>query len=298
MNITITGSLGNVGQRLTQQLTAKGHAITVVSHSPEKVKAIEQLQADPAIGSIEDPQFLLRAFDKADAVFTMIPPNYQSTDIRGYIRTTGENYAQAIRQAGVRHVVNLSSIGAHTSDGLGPTGANHYVENKLDELADTHVLHLRPGMFYTNFFGAMPMMKQQNILGNNFDAAVSMVLSHPQDIADAATVALDTLSFTGKDFLYIAGDEKTGGQIASTLGQAIGQPDLNWVCFSDEQLLQGLLQNGLSEQMASVYVIGIGHALRNGALFGHYYQNKHKSFGKITLSDFAQEFAAVAAASR
>ncbi len=298
MNITITGSLGNVGQRLTQQLTAKGHVITVVSHSPEKAKAIEQLQARPAIGSIEDLRFLLHAFDKADAVFTMIPPNYQSTDIREYIRATGERYAQAVRQAGVRHVVNLSSIGAHIPDGLGPTGANYYVENKLDELADTHVLHLRPGMFYTNFFGMMPMMILQNIIGNNFDEAISMVLSHPKDIADAAAAALDTLSFTGKDFLYIAGDEKTGGQIASALGQAIGQPDLTWVSFSDEQLLQGLLQNGLSEQMASVYVIGIGHALRSGTLFGHYHQNKHKSFGKVSLPDFAQEFAAVAAASR
>src|SRR5882757_10017519 len=161
MNITITGSLGNIGQRLTGKLTAKGHKVTVVSHSPERVKAIEQLHAIPAIGSVDDPDFLLQAFDKADAVYTMIPPNYLAADPRASIRTTGDGYARAIEQTGVRHVVNLSSIGAHIPDGPGPTGANHYVEKKLDELKETHVLHLRPGMFYTNFFGNIPMIKHQ-----------------------------------------------------------------------------------------------------------------------------------------
>ncbi|PSL42894.1 uncharacterized protein YbjT (DUF2867 family) [Chitinophaga niastensis] len=293
MNITITGSLGNISQKLTEKLTAKGHNVTVVSHSPERVKAIEQLNAIPAIGSVEDHDFLLQAFNKADAVYIMIPPNYAATDIRAYMKTVGAGYAKAIEQTGVRYVVNLSSIGAHIPDGLGPTSANYYVEKKLDELKDTHVLHLRPGMFYTNFFGAMQMIKHQNIIGNNFDASVNMVLSHPEDIAAAAAEALDTLSFTGKNVRYIASDEKNGGEIAAILGHAIDQPNLAWVGFSDEELLQGLMQSGLTEQMASVYVVEIGIALRNGTLFDDYYKNKQHASGKISFADFAKEFAFV-----
>jgi len=293
MNITITGSLGNIGQRLTGKLTAKGHSVTVVSHNPERAKAIEQLHAIPAIGSIDDPDFLLRAFDKADAVFTMIPPDFLAADPRAYIRAAGERYARAIRQTGVRHVVNLSSVGAHTPDGPGPAGANHYVEKKLDELKDTHVLHLRPGMFYTNFFGSLPMIKHQHIIGNNFDAGVNVLLTHPQDIADAAADALDTLFFTGKNIRYVVSDEKNGGEIAAILGQAISQPDLAWVCFSDEELLQGMMQNGFTEQMASVYVVEIGIALRDGILFENYRRKKHMALGKISFTDFAKEFAAV-----
>lgn len=293
MNITITGSLGNIGQKLTEQLTAKGHRVTVVSHSPERIKAIEQLHAIPAIGSVDDHDFLLHAFDGADAVYTMIPPNPLATDIREYMKRVGESYAKAIEQTGVRHVVNLSSIGSHIPDGLGPTSANYYVEKKLDELKETHVLHLRPGMFYTNFFGAMQMIRHQRIIGNNFDATVNIVLSHPQDIANVAADALDTLSFTGKNVRYIVGDEKNGGEIAAILGSAIGQPDLSWVGFSDEELLQGMMQNGFTEQMASVYVVEIGIALRNGTLFEDYRKNKHNAAGTISFTDFAKEFAAV-----
>lgn len=291
MNITITGSLGNISQPLTEQLIAKGHKVTVISHNPERAKAIEALNAIPAIGSIEDHDFLLRAFADADAVYTMIPPNYSTPDLRGYMKSTGAGYARAIEQTGVRYVVNLSSIGAHIPDGPGPTGANYFVEKKFDSLKDTHVLHLRPGMFYTNFFGAMEMIRHQHIMGNNFDDKVNIVLSHPKDIADAAFQALDTLSFTGKNIRYVASDEKTGGEIAAILGQAISKPDLRWISFPDDALMQALIQNGLSEQMATIYVVEIGIALRNNTLFEDYRKNKSVAFGKTNFTAFAKEFA-------
>jgi uncharacterized protein YbjT (DUF2867 family) len=291
MNIIITGSLGNISRQLTTTLTAKGHRVTVISHSPGRADAIRELQATPAIGSVEDPEFLLQTFDKADAVYTMIPPNYSAGDIKEYIRRTGKTYANAIEQAGVRHVVNLSGIGAHLPEGLGPAGANHYVESRFNALKDTHVLHLRPGMFYTNFFGAMDMIRHQHMIGNNFDETVRMVLSHPRDIAAAAATALDTLSFMGKNVLYVAGDEKNGKELSAILGQAIGLPDLRWVAFPDEALLQGLMQSGMTREMASVYVIEIGIELRNGTLFDDYRKHSEKAVGQTSFSDFAREFA-------
>ncbi|MEV4887227.1 NAD(P)H-binding protein [Chitinophaga ginsengisegetis] len=293
MNITLTGSLGNISLPLAQQLISKGHTVTVVSHSPERASAITAIQAIPAIGSVDDPGFLREAFKGADAVYTMIPPGFQAADIRQYMRSVGDGYANAIADNGVKYVVNLSSVGAHLPDGPGPAGANHYVEARLNELTDTHVLHLRPGMFYTNFFGSIPMIKQQHIIGNNFDAGVNMVLTHPRDIADVAAEALDTLSFTGKHIRYI-GHEITGGEVAAVLGKAIGQPDLAWIGFSDNDLLYGMMQNGLTEQMAQVYVIEIGVALREGNLLDSYREHKSSAAGSIhSFHHFAEEFAAV-----
>jgi uncharacterized protein YbjT (DUF2867 family) len=292
MNITITGSLGNIGRRLTEQLTGKGHTLTVISHSNERAHLIEQLGARAAIGSLDDGEHLLRAFEKADAVFTIIPPNPSATNVQEYIRSTGEGYARAIEQTGVRHVVNLSSIGAHAPDGPGPTGANYQVEKRLDRMEGVHVLHLRPGMFYTNFYGSIPMIKHQNIIGNNFGAEVSTLLSHPRDIADIAAEALDSLNFTGTSFRYVVSDEKNGREMATMLGAAIGNPNLSWVSFSDETMLHALIQNGLTEQMASVYMIEIGIAIRNGALFEDYRKNGQPVPGRTSFGEFAKEFAA------
>ena len=292
MKITLTGSLGNISLPLAQQLITGGHTVTIISHSPERIKAIEALQAIPAFGSVDDPGFLRSAFKDADAVYTMIPPAFQAADIRQYMRSVGDNYARAIAENGPGHVVNLSSVGAHRANGAGPAGANHYVEARLNELTGTHVLHLRPGMFYTNFFGSIPMIKQQGIIGNNFDASVSMVLTHPRDIAMVAVEALSTLSFTGKHIRYI-GHEITGAEVAAILGNAIGRPELAWIGFPDNDLLHGLMQNGLTEQMAKVYVLEIGMALREDKLLDNYREHRHNAAGSIdSLHHFAKDFAA------
>ena len=293
MNITITGSLGNIGRPLTTQLVAKGHRVTLISHNPERAAAIEQLNAIPMIGSLDDPDLLLRAFENADAVFTMIPPGFHAPDVREYMRRMGEKYVRAIDQARVRYVVNLSSVGADLPAGPGPTGVNHEIEQRMDASGDVHVLHLRPGMFYTNFFGNIPMIRAQQLIGNNFDAGVGMLLTHPRDIAAAACLALDTLSFSGKNIQYIVGAETNGGEVAQALGGAIGKPELRWMHFSDEDLLQGLMQSGFTRDMASVYVVEIGVALREGRMLDHYRRNKDKSVGGTSLADFAREFAAV-----
>lgn len=291
MNITLTGSLGNISQGLTEQLTARGHRVTVVSHNPSRAGAIERLGARPAIGSVEDRVFLRSAFGSADAVYTMIPPNFGATDIRAYMRTVGDAYADALAQTGVRYVVNLSSVGAHIPDGPGPTGTNHAIEQQLNALEATHVLHLRPGMFYTNFFGNIPMIRDQHIIGNNFDASVPMALTDPRDIAGAAADALDKRSFTGKGARYVVSDELNGAQVAAILGQAIGHPDLPWVCFPDEALLEGMIQSGLSRDPALVYVVEIGIGLRNGKLLEDYHRHRDTALGKTRFSDFAADFA-------
>src|SRR5690349_12751630 len=112
MKITVSGSLGNISKPLTKELVQNGHSVTVISSKPEKQKDIEALGADAAIGSIDDVAFLSKTFTGSDAVYCMIPPNYHldhNLDTIAYCRQISGNYAQAIRQAGVKRVVHLSS---------------------------------------------------------------------------------------------------------------------------------------------------------------------------------------------
>lgn len=144
--------LGNIGKPLTTQLVEKGHMGTVISSKPEKQKDIEALGATlavsaklhAAIGSLEDVDFLVSTFTGADAVFAMVPPNYAAPDPREYYRGLGNNYAQAIQQSGVKHLVYLSSFGAHLDKGTGFILGSYDVEGILNGLSDVAVTHLRP----------------------------------------------------------------------------------------------------------------------------------------------------------
>jgi uncharacterized protein YbjT (DUF2867 family) len=289
MKYVIAGSLGNVSKPLSEKLLAKGHNVTIITSDANKRKAIEELGATAAVGSVEDVQFLINTFKGANAVYTMVPPKWDAANWKGWIAGIGANYARAIKETGVKYVVNLSSMGAHMPDECGPVSGLYYVEEALNALKDVNVKHLRPAYFYHNFMSQFDMIKHAGIMGSNFgDSAVPIV--HPADVAEAAAEELLNLSFTGHSVRYIVGDERTGAEVAKAIGEAIDKPGLPWIVFTDEQNLEGAKKAGLSEEVAKNYT-ELGKAIRTGEMTEDYYRNK-SALSKIKFKDFAPEFAA------
>jgi len=288
MKITVTGSLGNISKPLTEILTKAGHHVTVVSSSQDRAAEIGALGATPAIGLVTDTDFLTRAFTGADAVYVMVPPNLGAIEWKNYIAGIGQNYADAIKAAGINKVVHLSSIGAHLEDGTGPVTGIHRVEEIYNGLEGVAVKHLRAGFFYTNFYSNVDMVKHAGIIGSNFGADTPLVLVHPHDIAEAVAEELQS-NFTGKSVRYVASDERTAGDVAKVLGAAIGKPELPWIEFSDADNIAGAIGAGLSEEIATNFT-EMGVSARTGKMFEDYYQHR-PVLGKIKLEDFAKEFA-------
>lgn len=291
MKFTITGSLGNISKPIVEILVKNNHEVTVVSTDPNKTNTIEALGARAAIGSIADTRFLTNSFKDADAVYTMVPPDYRAVNYRQYMTETGNSILEAIKASGVKRVVNLSSIGAHLSEGTGPIAGLYEIEQKLNTLADVAVKHLRPGFFYTNFFIDMTIIRNMGIMGSNYEGKSKLSMVHPKDIAEVAAQELQD-AFEGKSYRYVVSDEKEIAEVAKTLGAAIGKPELPWVPFSDEDLLGGLTGAGLSESLSKLYV-EMGHAIGSGILFEHFHQHQPEFLGRTRLTDFANEFAAV-----
>jgi uncharacterized protein YbjT (DUF2867 family) len=292
MKYSITGGAGHISKPVIIKLLEAGHEVTVIGRDAGNLKELTAKGAKTAIGSVEDAGFLATAFAGADVAYTMVPPTYSTKDWKGYIGNVGRNYAQAIRANGIKYVVNLSSIGAHTPEGCGPVSGLYRAEQALNELADTHILHLRPGYFYDNLLGNLGMIKNMGILGGNFGGpGFILIMSTPSDIADKAAEELLQLQFTGHTVRYIGSDERSTDEIAAVLGQAVGKPGLRWVVFSEEQALQGMIQAGLPEEIARNYVeMGVG--LRTGLMFEDYWKHRPDSLEKTKLEDFGHVFTA------
>lgn len=290
MKIVVTGSLGHIGKPLTEELSQKGHFVTVISSNSEKQKDIEGLGAVAAIGSIEDVRFLTTTFAGADAVFTMVPPNFAETDVVAYYRRICNNYAQAIMQAGVKRVVNLSSYGAHLDKDTGFILGAHHAELILDQLPDVAITYLRAGYFYYNLFGFIDMIKGAGFMGANYGGDDNMILVSPVDIAAVAAEEL-VKPATGKTIRYVVSDERTTREIAHVLGVAIGKPDLQWRLLTDEQMKEGMEQRGLPAHIIGNF-IELGASLHSGALLEDYEQYR-PMLGNVKLETFANEFAAV-----
>ncbi|GAA4414801.1 NmrA family NAD(P)-binding protein [Nibrella viscosa] len=286
MNYTITGSLGHTGRPITEGLVKAGHSVTVITSKAENTSEIEALGAKAAVGSLEDGAFVKQAFADADAVYLMVPPNWNPTNWRAWQNVINDNYVEALKANDIRFAVVLSSIGAHR-EGVGPISGLHDLEEKLKTIDALNVKFLRPAYFMPNFMSLIPMVKNAGILGGNFgNPEEKVALVHPSDIAGVALHELLNLDFTGKRVRYIVGDERTGDEIARVLGEAIGKPEIPWIVFSDEQNLQGLLQAGLNEEVARSYT-EMGAAMRTGIMQEDYWQNR-TTLEKIKLEDFAR----------
>jgi uncharacterized protein YbjT (DUF2867 family) len=288
MKITTAGSLGNVSNPLVKKLIAAGHEVTVITSNPDKRNAIEELGAIAAVGSVSNADFLTTAFNDADAVYTMMPPSIGSTNMIQNIADAGQAYAQAIKAAGVPRVVMLSSIGADAPEGTGPIQGVHRVEQIFQQLPGVNVTILRSGFFYVNFLRDIPMIKQRNIFGNNYNGDDKLVLTHPEDIAAAAAEELQT-GGNGFEVKYIVSDISTGSEVASLFGQAIGNPALSWTTIPDEQLEQGMLAAGLSSELAAL-LTELGQGMRAGIITRDFFATGAKVTGKIKLKQFVEEF--------
>jgi uncharacterized protein YbjT (DUF2867 family) len=294
MKVIVTGSLGNISKPLTKELVQKGHHVTVISSNEQRQTDIEALGATAAIGSLEDVDFLVSTFTGADAVYCMVPPNNYfdlTLDLLAYYRRLGNNYARAIRQSGVKRVVNLSSIGAHLEKGSGILLGAHDVEQILNKLSsDVAITHLRPTSFYYNLFGYVDMIKAVGSIAANYGADDKIPWVSPIDIAAAIAEEIVT-PLVGRKVRYVASEELTGNETARILGAAIGKPDLKWIIISNAQMLGGLESAGMNPQIAAG-LVEMYASLHSGLLAEDYYRNQPTVMGKVKLADFAKEFAA------
>ncbi len=295
MNIVLTGSLGNIGQPLTTQLVKKGHSVTVISSSTERKAAIEALGAKAAIGSILDAAFLTNAFKGADIVYLMETLEAaggffdKDVDFLATINQIGQNYKQAVEHSGVKQVVHLSSIGAHTNKGNGVLIFHYNVETILRQLPqDVAIKFMRPVGFYTNMFSFIRNIKSKGAIISNYGGDKKEPWVSPKDIAVTIADEMEK-PFGGRTVRYIASDEVSPNEIARALGEAIGMPDLKWNTIPDEQLLNTWLGIGFNPWIAHGF-IEMQASQGTGRLYEDYYQNR-PVLGSVKLADFAKEFA-------
>ncbi len=260
----ITGATGHTGRIFAETLLKAGKKVRVLGRDAEKLKGLVAQGAEAVVGNVEDAEFLTQAFTGVTAAYILIPPNLQTPDILAYQNKIGEAQTEAIKKAGVKYVVHLSSIGAHSPVGTGPVAGLFYQERRLNKLPDTHVLHLRPGYFMENILNSIGMIKGMGINGGPLSADIKMGFTATRDIGNYAAKRLLALDFTGKEVQELIGSkDMTPQEFTSILGAAVGKADLKWVQFPDEDAFNSMTGMGISASMARSFV-DMSQFLRNG----------------------------------
>jgi len=248
----ITGATGNTGKPITLALLEAGKKVRIISRDAEKARELTDKGAELFVGETNNVELLKKAFEGANAVYAMIPMSWISKDYTAHQVEHARAIAEAVEYCGVKHVVSLSSQGAHLESGSGVVLGLHKMEKIFDDVEGLHALHLRPSYFMENTLGMVDLIKQAGIMGSPLKGDNSLPVIATKDIAEYAIKRLLALDFEGKSYQDLLGArDVTYNEMAKVYGSAIGKPDLQYVEFSYEDFKKSMVeQMGASANVA------------------------------------------------
>jgi uncharacterized protein YbjT (DUF2867 family) len=286
--ITVMGSTGNTGKKITQFLLSDGEPVRALGRSENKLAELRSAGAEIMIGDTLDTAFLTHAFRGADAVYTLLPTDPRAADYRAEQDRQGEAITNAIRESDVKYVVALSSLGADLNEGTGVIVGLHAQEERLKQLKDTNILLLRPVSFFENFYEALPLIKYEGINGGSVAADLAVPMIATRDIADVAARALKARDWKGVVVRDLLGQRDLSYTEATRIiGEHIGKHDLPYIQFSYEDEVGALTSAGLSESFARLYV-DMTRAFNDGTIKPH---RTPENTTPTRFEDFAGELA-------
>jgi uncharacterized protein YbjT (DUF2867 family) len=249
----VLGASGNTGQIVANNLLARGQKVRVVGRNSAHLQPLTAKGAETFIADVTDASALAKAFHQADSAYVMIPPNPVSTDPLGYANRVSDAIAAAIQRAGTKNIVALSSVGATLASGTGPVVGLYNLEQKLNQIGSANILYLRPGYFMENTLPQVNAIRQMNAVASPLRPDLKLPMIATRDIGTAAADMLLHPTIHGKQSRELLGQrDLTYTEVASTIGKAIGQPDLKYVQAPDDQFRGALLQMGMSEPFAKL----------------------------------------------
>jgi uncharacterized protein YbjT (DUF2867 family) len=249
----VLGASGNTGHVVAQNLLARKQKVRVVGRNAAHLQAHAAQGAEVFIADVTDAAALTKAFQNADSAYVLIPPNPTSNDPLAYSERVSDAIASALKNAGVKHVVALSSIGADKNQGTGPVVGLHKLEQKLNQIDGANVLFLRAVSFMENTLPQVNVVSTMGFVGGPIRPDLKLPMIATRDIGAVAAEALLRLDFRGKQTQELQGQRDiTYNEVAAIIGKAIGKPDLKYKQPPDEQMRPALVQSGMSEPFANL----------------------------------------------
>jgi len=261
---TVLGASGNTGHMVAKHLLSNGKKVRVVGRNADHLQFLAKEGAEVFIGDVSSGPDLISAFRGVDSAYVMIPPDPTSNDVLAFQNRVIEAIAEGLRKSVIKNVVALSSIGADKPRGTGPVLGLHNLEKQLNQIDGANILFLRAGYFMENTLPQASAIHRLGFAVGPLHPDLKIPMIATCDIGKAAGEALLRLDFRGKQTRELLGNRDLDyKQVATIIGDAIGQPDLKYIRASNDQLRANLVQTGMSPNFVDL-LLEMAEALNSG----------------------------------
>lgn len=206
--IVITTPAGNIGRQVLEDLLDSGEQLRLVARDRSGIPADTRQHVEVIEGSHGDPAVVDQAFDGADAVFWLTPPDPHAESLEAAFTAFTRPAAEAFRKHDVKRVVGVSALGRGT-----PWAARAgYVTASLamdDLIAGTGVAYraVTNPSFMDNIARQAGAIKNQGMFFSPIDGDRKLPSVATRDIAAAASRLLLDDSWSGTGEVPLLGPE-------------------------------------------------------------------------------------------
>jgi uncharacterized protein YbjT (DUF2867 family) len=219
----ITGITGQIGSVVGNALLASNLRVRAVVRNTDKGQAWRKLGCEVALATIDDAASLTAAFRDAEAVFVLVPSNFDPSPEFSEAQEIGKTVHSALASTRPARVVYLSTIGAQASE-MNLLTQHSIIEKALGDLP-TPVTFLRPAWFMDNCRWDVAPAREHGVVPSflqPLDKPVPMVAT-----ADIGKVAAGLLQekWDGHRAVELEGPTRiTPNQIAATFTKLLDKP--------------------------------------------------------------------------
>ena len=212
--ILVIGATGTVGRELVRLLASRGTPLRALVRTPLRAEKITYTGVEVVFGDLSRPETLEPAFDGAEKVFLLTPSHPQQVDLEA-------NAIAKAKQAGVKYIVKLSTLGAREDSPIAMSRWHRQAE-RLVEQSEMVCSFLRPQHFMQNIMTFASGIREQGTLRAPMKSG-RMSLVDARDVAAVAAILL-TKPRPDNKIIRITGPERLSFQdLADILFDALGK---------------------------------------------------------------------------
>jgi uncharacterized protein YbjT (DUF2867 family) len=243
--ILVTGSPGNIGTPLAQQLLEQGRKIRLMIRNPKKedqvVADLRSRGAEVVQGDFSDPASLPPCFTGVESAFLLVPVAQETAEWKN-------SFIRAAEESGVERIVNLSVSGASSSSPVALFRWHWEAEQTLESsgIAWTHLQPTDLARF--NIRSILPTVQAQGAFYSTVGQG-RVALVDEEDVAEVAATALTEAGHQGKKYVLTGPKAVSYPEMAEALASKLGKP-VKYIDIDPAQAKQAMIGAGMPDWVA------------------------------------------------
>lgn len=249
--IVITTPTGQIGRQVLDDVWEGTEAVRVITRDPAKLPDGVRRRVEVVAGTHADTAVLDRAFEGADAVFWLVPPNDEAPSVEEAYLGFARPAVDALKRHRVRRVVGISALGRGTS--VAGRAGHVTATLKMDDLIGGSGVAYRaltnPSFMDNVGWQAVPI-KTRGVLFGPLDGDREFPAVATRDIAAAAARLLLDGGWSGVAEQPVLGPEDLSfNDMAAIISDVLGTP-VRYQQIPFEAFTSNLTARGMSQGMA------------------------------------------------